>query len=369
MNRIPLNRFTFLSALLWFIASAAGLSAAQDLNALNDVDQIASTIPAKGDLNPYGVALVPVTAGKLVAGNILVSNFNNSANQQGKGTTIVQINPNGGIELFAEIVAAELPGPCPGGVGLTTALVALRSGWVIVGSLPTSDGTSATVGAGCLIVLDHNGHPVETISGGLIKGPWDMTAFDGDEIAVLFVTNVLNELDPNAPKPQDTATVVRVVLDVDDSDKPRVLLSTVIGSGFPAHFDPVALVIGPTGLALSDDNDVLFVADSVNNRIAAISNPLIRTSSAGLGSTFSQGGALNDPLGLARAPNGDLIAANGGDGNLVQIDHDGKQVATKLVDTSGSPPGSGALFGLEATESGIFFVNDATNTLNVLGNQ
>jgi phosphotransferase system IIB component len=70
-----------------------------------------------------------------------------------------------------------------------------------------------------------------------------------------------------------------------------------------------------------------------------------------------------------RAPNGDLIAANGGDGNLVQIDHDGKQVATKLVDTSGSPPGSGALFGLQATKAGIFFVNDATNTLNFLGNQ
>jgi hypothetical protein len=50
--------------------------------------------------------------------------------------------------VFAEIDASKLPGPCPGGVGLTTALVVLRAGWVIVGSLPTADGTSATAEAG-----------------------------------------------------------------------------------------------------------------------------------------------------------------------------------------------------------------------------
>ncbi len=56
----------------------------------------------------------------------------------------------------------------------------LRSGWVIVGSLPTSDGTSATAQAGCLIVLDSEGNLAETIHGSLINGPWDVTAVDGD---------------------------------------------------------------------------------------------------------------------------------------------------------------------------------------------
>lgn len=51
--------------------------------------------------------------------------------------------PGGHLRGFADIDAASLPGPCPGGVGLSTALVVLRSGFVIVGSLPTSDGTSA----------------------------------------------------------------------------------------------------------------------------------------------------------------------------------------------------------------------------------
>ena len=58
-------------------------------------DQIASTVPANGDVNPYGVAVVPASTGSLVKGDVLVSNFNNSANLQGTGTTIVQISPGG----------------------------------------------------------------------------------------------------------------------------------------------------------------------------------------------------------------------------------------------------------------------------------
>ncbi|MGD0040394.1 MAG: hypothetical protein ABSE84_08285 [Isosphaeraceae bacterium] len=57
-----------------------------------------STVPANGDLNPYGVAFVPSvfpSGGLLTPGDILVSNFNNSINLQGTGTTIVKIAPNG----------------------------------------------------------------------------------------------------------------------------------------------------------------------------------------------------------------------------------------------------------------------------------
>jgi hypothetical protein len=341
------------------------LATAQLLPTLTNVHTVASTVPANGDVNPYGVALVPESKGKLVEGDILISNFNNIKNQQGTGSTIVEISPTGAVHLFAQIDPKKLPGSCPGGVGLTTALVALRSGFVIVGSLPTSDGTSATAKAGCLIILNSNGEPVETISGGHIAGPWDMTAADGGAVAVLFVTNVLNGLQVGAPKPFNTATVVRVSLKVNVS-KPQVLGMTVIGSGFSATFDPMALVIGPTGVALDGNLDLLFVADSLNNRIAGIPNPLTRTTSAGTGFTLSQGGFLNDPLGMSRVPNtGNIIVANGGNGNLVELTDPGKQVAKKLVDKSGSPPGAGALFGLVALNDKVYFVDDATNTLNV----
>src|SRR5262249_9458239 len=153
---------------------------------------VASTVPANGDVNPYGVAQVQSTVGKLANGHILVSNFNNSANLQGTGTTIVDIAPDGKTSVFAALDAKTLPGSCPGGVGLTTALVVLRQGWVIVGSLPTKDGTAATAQAGCLIVMDNMGNPVETFFGSLINGPWDMTAFERGDDAKLFVTNVLD---------------------------------------------------------------------------------------------------------------------------------------------------------------------------------
>jgi hypothetical protein len=126
---------------------------------------LASTVPKNGDVSPYGTVVVPRSLGKLVQGDVLVSNFNNSANLQGTGTTIVQISPEGKRFLFAQINSKALPGLCPGGVGLTTALVVQQRGWVIVGSLPTEDGTAATAKAGCLIVLNSTGKVVETFAG------------------------------------------------------------------------------------------------------------------------------------------------------------------------------------------------------------
>src|SRR4029077_15975706 len=67
------------------------------------ISTISSTVPANGDVNPYGIAQVPASIGSLVAGNLLISNFNSSANLQGTGTTLVQITPNGGFSLFAQI--------------------------------------------------------------------------------------------------------------------------------------------------------------------------------------------------------------------------------------------------------------------------
>jgi len=330
---------------------------------------VASTVPQNGDVNPYGVAIAPVTRGRLVAGDVLVSNFNDAKNEQGTGTTIVEISPSGRTRLFANLADAKLGGPCPGGVGLTTALVALRSGWVIVGSLPTKDGTSATMKAGCLIVIDATGKPVETISGAPIDGPWDMTALDEGGSAWLFVTNVLNGTLAASPNIVDGGTVVRIGLQMPAADEPVVTSETVIGSGFPERTDPAALVVGPTGVGLGPDG-TLFVADSVANRIAAIPDAATRSTASG-GTTVSAGGALNDPLGLAIAPNGDVLTTNGGDGNLVETTEHGAQVAVKTLDDTPAPPGpngNGTLFGLAVAPGagGVYFVDDGTNTLNLL---
>jgi hypothetical protein len=344
------------------------------------VTTVASTIPSNGDLNPYGVARVPTTTGSLTKGNILVSNFNNSNNLQGTGTTIVQITPSGTVTLFAQIDASTLPGPCPGGVGLTTALVALRTGWVIVGSVPTTDGMSDTVQAGCLLVLNSSGKVVETFFGSLINGPWDMAAFDSGRNVSLFVTNVLNGTVAGGGKIVHQGTVLRLDLNIPHGSMPNLQQMTVIGSGFAERTDPNALVIGPTGLALShsdrhdtdrrDDDGhggVLYVADTLNNRIVAIEDPLQRNTSDGTGMTVFQGGALNAPLGLEIATNGNILTVNGGDGYLVETKvegHHGHQVRKVLLDNVNN--GAGALFGLiDVAGQGIYFVDDNENALNL----
>jgi hypothetical protein len=330
------------------------------------ISVVASTVPSNGDVNPYGIAVVPKSSGSLVQGNILVSNFNDSGNLQGTGTTIVQIAPNGTSSLFAQINATTLPGLCPGGVGLTTALAVLRTGWVVVGSLPTTDGTSDTAQAGCLLVLDSNGNVVETFYGSLINGLWDMAALDSGSTADLFVTNVLNGTVAANGNVVHAGTVVRLGLTIASGSMPALQSMTVIGSGFPERTDPAALVIGPTGVALSPNGSTLYVADSLSNRVAAIANPLTRVTSAGIGTTITQNGGLNDPLGLTVSPGGNILTTNGNDGFIVETTPAGSQIAKRLIDNNGTPPGAGALFGLvDVPGVGIYYVDDATNTLNL----
>lgn len=339
------------------------------LGGFNTIKTITSTVPTNGDVNPYGVAVVPRSMGSLVQGDVLVSNFNNSVNppggEQGRGTTIVQVAPDGTASLFAQINPATLPGPCPGGVGLTTALAVLSSGWVIVGSLPTSDGTAATARAGCLLVLNSAGQVVETIANSGINGPWDMASLDLGRFAVLFVTNVLNNGTVAANGAVvNNGTALRIVLAIPSGKMPVVIGQTVIGSGFSTRTDPAALVIGPTGVGLAR-NDVLYVADTLENRIAAIPDALFRGSTAFSGLDVSANGALNGPLGLAIAPNGDVVTVNSGDGNAVETTPGGTQVMTATLD---SATGAGSLFGLAVAPggSGLYFVDDGSNTLNEL---
>jgi hypothetical protein len=400
---IPLVRSNMkylLAAVVLLLASCKGGGGSMGdpaagvlISTLTTTSTVASTVPGDGDINPYGVAVVKSSVGSLTKGNILVSNFNNSANLQGTGTTIVEIAPDGTSTLFSMIDAKSLPGACPGGVGLTTALVALRSGWVIVGSLPTTDGTSATAQAGCLIVLDSSGKPVETFSGPPINGPWDMTAWERHGKAKLFVTNVLNGTVAASPAVVNEGTVVRIDLDLSGA-MPAATAMTVIGSGFSERTDPAALVIGPTGVGLGrmkipgpredfmtapdsedeieteleteDGATVLYVADSLNNAIQIIPGPLDRITSAGTGTTLTSGGSLNDPLGLIVTRNR-ILTVNGNDGFLTEINAAGTQIATKLLDGTGTPPGAGTLFGLAFVPGrGLYFVDDGTNTLNLL---
>jgi hypothetical protein len=323
--------------------------------------------PGTGDQNPYGVAVVPRSVGALVQGDVLVSNFNAQSNLQGTGTTVMQVDPNSKTaSVFAQISAASVPG-CTGGVGLTTALAVFSEGWVVVGSLPVGDNGSGSPEAGCLIVLDSHGTPAETITGPsthghpLIDGPWDMTAVEDGDHATLYVTNVLNDAGATPTTAVPGGYVVQLRLDLNGPGAPRVMDMRDIADGIDVRPDPAALIVGPTGVGL--EGDTLYVADSVDSRILAIDHvngPMGPGHGPGPRSfrVVGSGGALNDPLGLAIAPNGDIITLNGGDGNGVETTPSGDQVATATLDSNGD--GSGDLFGLALTPDnrGIYFVDD-----------
>ncbi len=359
-----------VSAVAFGAASAPSLASARPfLNRFDDFTTLATTVPqsgpAQGDQNPYGVAVVRRRVGDLVRGDVLVSNFNNGQNQQGTGSSIVEVSPRGHAHVFAVV---PQPTSTPA-VGLTTALVSLRRGYVVVGSLPAPGGMASAATAGALTILNSDGHVVKTIKGGDINGPWDMTAVDSGDRATLFVTNVLNGTVAASPNTVNEGTVVRITLDLDHRGSPEVTSNRVIATGFGERTDPNALVVGPTGVGLGEDG-TLYVADSNGNRLAAIPNALTRRDVlAGGGRTVSTGGALMDPLGLAIAPNGDVITVNGGDGNAVETTPSGEQIASKTL----VPDGAGDLFGLAIAPRGrgIYFVNDigtgpSANSLELL---
>ncbi len=347
-------------------AAPAGAAPTPYLSHFTTVTTVGSTVPANGDVNPYGVAVVPFSAGSLVRGDTLVSNFNSISNLQGTGTTIVEVAPTGGVSVFAKI-NPDLPG-CPGGVGLTTALSVLNDGYVVVGSLPVTEQGAGTPEAGCLIVLNSAGVPVETWAGHGINGPWDMTSVQlFGPFAQLFVTNVLNGTVAGAGNQVNQGTVLRLSVFEPAGRPPLLFATTTVAAGFPEELNSSALVLGPTGVAL-EPNGTLYVADAVQSRLAAVPFATSRFFPvSGGGVTVSQGGGLNAPLGLAVAPGGDLIAVNGNDGNAVEVTPFGAQVDTLTIDPFAS---GGDLFGLAIAPGGrgVLFVDDngAANTLDLL---
>jgi hypothetical protein len=160
--------------------------------------------------------------------------------------------------------------------------------------------------------------------------------------------------------------VLRITLTCCLRSTPPTRVKTVtIGSGFPQRSDPVAFVIGPTGVGLGA-NDVLYVASTLSNSIYAIPNALFRRSNAGQGLLVTKGGRLSMPLGLAIAPNSNILTVNGGNGRIVETTPTGMQIFSRFLDRTGSPPGVGALFGLAQNgPRGVYYVDNDLNALRL----
>lgn len=340
------------------------------LETLHRNTTLINTVPENGDQNPYALVVAPVTSGTVKQGDVLVGNFNNSANLQGTGSTIVNYHPDTKEMSVFATVPRDLKA-CPGGIGLSTAMTMLKSGWVIVGSTPSNDGTTNTKGAGCLIVLDNQGKVVSTIVSPNINDPWgNMAVVDNGDHATLFLSNAgfgVGKADGNPPVFKQ-ATILRLDLEIPAGKPPVVKQETIVGSGFGAQADKGVFLVGPTGLALSPDQKLLFASDAIGNRITEIDDPMTRDSSAGVGRQVTADGFLHRPLAMVTAPNGHLLVTNALNGQVVEIDPvENKQLYARWIDTdkAQSPPGNGDLFGIAMTPEGdgFYFVQDDVNTL------
>ena len=357
------------------VSLAHAVEAKSFLETLKHHRTLISTVPSNGDLNPYAVVVAPATVGRIQKDDVLITNFNALTNLQGTGTTIVDFNPaTKKLSTFASI-PQHLP-KCPGGIGLTTALAVLKSGWVIVGSAPSIDGTTRTLGTGCLLVLDANGALVTTWSNKDINCPWgNMAIVDKGDTATLFISMAgfdvpaLQVRDPQTGYPLTVhkATVLRMDLKIDHEKGPSILNQTVVANGFGSRADRDVFMVGPTGVALGN-NDTLYVSDALGNQIVAIDEASTRTSSAGLGRTVSKDGLLRRPLAIDFAPNGNLLVHNAKNGQVVEVNPaNGEQLGAQWIDNNPaqSPPGNGDLFGLAMKPDGrgFYYVEDDVNML------
>jgi sugar lactone lactonase YvrE len=157
----------------------------------------------------------------------------------------------------------------------------------------------------------------------------------------------------------------------------QITAETQIASGYLHRCDPAALVVGPTGLALDPNTDVLYVASTGDNAIFAIANASTTMSDNGQGTMVVNDQVhLHGPLGLARASNGDLISSQGDAVNpdpnqpseIVEFTAQGQFVSQFSID-----PAPGSAFGLALLQTSSSFVfaavDDGLNVLDIWKNQ
>ena len=368
------HRFAVIGLALASFLSISAAQAAAPIGLLETLHRnttLINTVPDNGDQNPYAIVVAPVSAGSIKEGDVLVDNFNNSANLQGVGTTIVDYHPDTKqMSVFATIPHETKS--CPGGVGLSTAMTMLKSGWVIVGSTPSNDGTTNTKGAGCLFVLNADGKLVSTIANKDINDPWgNMAVDDQGDHASLFVSNAgfgVGGVGDATPPVFKQSTVLRLDLSIPAGQVPVVEGQTVIASGFGARADKGVFLIGPTGLALSAERKKLYISDAIENRITEIDDPMTRNDDAGVGREVTADGFLHRPLAMTTTRAGHLLVTNALNGQVVEIDPVArKQLYARWIDSdkAQSPPGNGDLFGIAMTPDGrgFYYVQDDVNTL------
>jgi len=333
---------------------------------------IGSTLdPTLGEGNPYGLAIAPVTAGLITAGDLVVCNFNNAANPpvEGKGTTIVGLHPTAGATPYRIAQDANLQG--------CNALTVLADDSI----------SAAAFSANMNPLVSSSGTVNTPFASDTFAHPWGeaYAASSAGHSAAIYVSNFDGSID-------------RIELNGDAQTAFSQIATGFCGSGSPGS------IYAPAGLTYDPSIDTLYIVDTSSNSVVAFANvssiaaggvvvngacgtvqspptpvPTFSGPSASSARVIAHGAPLFTPISAALLADGDLIVTNGdvniGAGQMPNLAMEispvlpGGFVGDPLqLDTSGTP---GALFGIAATVDAqghqiIYFNDDNTNTVQML---
>ena len=322
---------------------------------LNTTTTIGSTVdPVFGELNPYGLDIAKTTSGPIAAGDLVVCNFNNSANVQGTGSTIIALHP--------------LAGSTPTHIAQDASL----TGCDAIALAPNDNIWAAAFSANDNPIVSPGGAVLTTFPGGPWHHPFGQTFAPNPGpfgIAAFYESNAAD------------GSIVRI-----DIHLPGPTFSfDVIATGFAVNGGAPGSILGPSGLQYDAKHDRLFIVDGANNTLVSFKH--VSTIPQGgitvAGMTFSgpfakrarlvfSGAPLNGPISSALLWDGHMVLGNTLDPNgqnlLVEIAPHGNRVLNvKNVDT-----GAGAaLFGMVASgsktsDTKLFFNDDNDNTVKLL---
>jgi DNA-binding beta-propeller fold protein YncE len=329
---------------------------------------VASAVAANGDNNPYGMAVVPLTAGKLVSGDLLIADFNDSAGAAGHGTSIVEVNPSTGATTT---FASGLPITGPVGIAINP-----KNDGVWVGDFGATDGSTsndlliAPTGA-VKAIFDPatTATPVTTGQQPTFDGVWGQ-GVSATAAGISFYYGTVGsgptgtgggEVWRLTPHPTATTSNGQPV------NSTYVEVAAGLGDNATSGALPVsaANAAGPQGLAFDDATGTLYVSDDANNTIYALAGAATAMGPV-QARVVASGGPVNVPEDIAIDPsNGDLLVANAGDNTLTELDPaTGRVVWSKVLDHGAS----GALFGLAVAPQGprataVFYDDDNTNNV------
>jgi hypothetical protein len=335
------------------------------------ITTIGSTVdPIEHGDNPYGLAIAPVTAGLVTAGDLVVCNFNDGAtNTQGLGTTVVGLHPTQGATPYRIAQSSSLQG--------CNALTIFADGSI----------AAAAYSANQNPLVDPAGTVSTPFSADTFANPWGeaYVAANGGNPAALYVSNV-------------NGTIDRITLSGDAQTAFTQIVQGFCGSGQPGS------IYAPAGLTYDPSVDTLYVIDTSSFSVIALANvsqigasgvmvagqcsstaspptptPTFSGPSASSASVIAHGAPLFAPLSAALLADGDLIVENSdiniGSGQMPNLAVEvspvlpGGFVGEPIqLDTSGTP---GALFGIAATVDSqgnqiVYFNDDNTNAVMML---